>query len=73
MRNYLVRFKPRSDHFVVLLSATLYDHGASLQPGVRMGTSEGKGKWKIGWEATLLVLSCHKNYDKLQMNRGVSF
>ena len=35
---------PGRGHCVVFLGKTLYSHGASLQPGVQMGTSELLGK-----------------------------
>ena len=35
---------PGQGHCVVFLGKTLYSHGASLQPGVQMGTSELLGK-----------------------------
>ena len=31
---------PGREHCVVLLGKTLYSHGASLHPGVQMGTGE---------------------------------
>ena len=35
---------PSRRHCVVFLGKTLYSHGASLHPGVQMGTSELLGK-----------------------------
>ena len=65
---------PGLGHCVVFLGKTLYSHGASLHPGVKMGT----GKFNVGgnpamdWHPiqggveTFLVASCHGNRDKLR-------
>ena len=61
-------------HCVVFLGKTLHSHGASLQPGVSMGTGESNagGNPAMDWQPIqggveiLLVASCSRNPDKLQ-------
>ena len=60
-------------HCVVFLGKTLYSHGASLHPGVQMGTGEMLGvtpPWhpiQGGVKKRLLVASCLRNRDKLRL------
>ena len=65
---------PGLGHCVVFLGKTLYSHGASLHPGVFMGTGEfnAGGNPAMDWHPIqggveiFLVASCHGNRDKLR-------
>ena len=60
---------PGRGHCVVFLGKTLYSHGASLHPGVKMGTGEfnAGGNSAMDWHPIqggveiLLVASCYRN------------
>ena len=51
---------PDRGHCVVFLGKTIYFHGASLHPGVQVGT----GKFNAGG----VTASCYRNQDKLWPN-----
>ena len=68
-------FSPGRGHCVVFLGKTLYFHGASLHPGVQMGTA---GEFNAGGNPAMgqhpiqggveifPVASCYRNWDKLR-------
>ena len=65
---------PGLGHCIVFLGKTLYSQGASLHPGVLMGTGEfnAGGNHAMDWHPIqggveiFLVASCHGNRDKLR-------
>ena len=69
---------PGQGHFVVFLDKTLYSHGASLNPGVQMGTSELNAGCNHamdylashpGGVEIFLVISWYRNQDKPQPDK----
>ena len=65
---------PGWGHCVMFLGKTLYSHGASLHPGVQMGTVNLIRGVTLRWTSIpskgmpeiLLVALCCRNWDKLQ-------
>ena len=65
---------PGLGHCVVFLGKTLYSHGTSLHPGIKMGNGEfnAGGNPAMDWYPIqggveiFVVASCHGNRDKLR-------